>query len=316
MKFISSKHHRVWVLGLWIFSAFCALGEEPEGVFIQDLEGKLRIEILGKLFTEYHYLDVQKPYFYPVIGPSGASVTRHFPMKNFPDEVQDHPHHTSLWYAHGDVNGYNFWETHPIIHDQFIDIHSGPEKGWFTALNHWVTKSGNLLFEEERKVTVYASENPKIMDFNITFKASHGDLILGDTKDGSLALRLAPTLQISGRVGQGKIINSEGDEDSRAWGKRARWVDYSGLLGNVATGITMMDHPANPRHPTWWHVRPYGLFAANPFGVHHFDKLPRNTGDMRIPEGEKVTFKYRILFHLGDLNHINTDQAFQAFIGQ
>ena len=30
--------------------------------------------------------------------------------------------------------------------------------------------------------------------------------------------------------------------------------------------VTLMDHPSNLRHPTWWHARDYGFMAANPFG--------------------------------------------------
>ena len=57
----------------------------------------------------------------------------------------------------------------------------------------------------------------------------------------------------------------------------------------------------NPRHPTWWHVRDYGLFAANPFGQHDFEKLPDKTaGNLMVPAGKSVTFRYRFYLHEGD----------------
>ena len=68
--------------------------------------------------------------------------------------------------------------------------------------------------------------------------------------------------------------------------------------------IIVFDHLENPRHPTWWHVRDYGLFAANPFGVHDFEGKPKGTGDLTIPSGRSVTFRYRFYFHKG-----NTEQA-------
>jgi hypothetical protein len=34
----------------------------------------------------------------------------------------------------------------------------------------------------------------------------------------------------------------------------------------------MMDHPSNPRFPTYWHARDYGLFSLNPFGVRDFER--------------------------------------------
>ena len=65
-------------------------------------------------------------------------------------------------------------------------------------------------------------------------------------------------------------------------------------------GMAIFDHPSNPRHPTWWHARYYGLVAANPFGIHDFEKQPDGTGDLTIPAGKSVTFRYRFLFHEGD----------------
>ena len=64
--------------------------------------------------------------------------------------------------------------------------------------------------------------------------------------------------------------------------------------------MAIFDHPDNPRHPTWWHVRGYGLFAANPFGVSYFEKKPKGTGDLVVPAGESVTFKWRLYFHKGN----------------
>ncbi len=65
-------------------------------------------------------------------------------------------------------------------------------------------------------------------------------------------------------------------------------------------GIAIFDNPQNPKHPTWWHVRDYGLFAANPFGVSDFEHKPKGTGNITIPEGESLTFKYRIYIHKGN----------------
>ena len=46
--------------------------------------------------------------------------------------------------------------------------------------------------------------------------------------------------------------------------------------------------------------RDYGLVAANPFGVSNFEGKPKGTGDMVLKKGEEITFKYRILFHVGN----------------
>jgi len=71
-------------------------------------------------------------------------------------------------------------------------------------------------------------------------------------------------------AGTGTIINAEGVKNTAAWGKRSTWVDYHGPKDGKVYGVAIFDHPSNPRHPTWWHVRDYALFAANPFGKHDF----------------------------------------------
>ena len=139
-----------------------------------------------------------------------------------------------------------------------------------------------------------------MMDFEITIHASQGKVVLGDTKEGSMAIRLAPTMRVEGKVAKGHIINSEGQRDKSAWGKRASWCDYYGPVDDEIVGVAIFDHPQNPQHPTWWHVRTYGLFAANPFGAHDFEKKPKGTGDLTIKSGDSVTFRYRFYFHKGD----------------
>ena len=62
----------------------------------------------------------------------------------------------------------------------------------------------------------------------------------------------------------------------------------------------MMDHPENPRHPTPWHVRNYGLMTANCFGFHDFTGNPENRHDLIIEAGSSMLWNYRILIHSGN----------------
>jgi hypothetical protein len=73
-------------------------------------------------------------------------------------------------------------------------------------------------------------------------------------------------------------------------------------LDDGISGIAMMDHPANFRHPTYWMARGYGLFACNPFGVRAYTRDETQDGTHVIPAGEELTFRYRILIHEGDAN--------------
>jgi hypothetical protein len=140
-----------------------------------------------------------------------------------------------------------------------------------------------------------------VFDFEITLHAMNGEVTFGDTKEGTMAIRLAETMRLKGPVGQGHIVSSQGVRDGETWGKRADWCDYFGPVDGKVVGVAIFDHPQNPRHPTWWHVRDYGLFAANPFGEHDFEKLSDKTaGNLILPAGHDLTFRYRFYLHAGD----------------
>jgi sugar phosphate isomerase/epimerase len=276
-----------------------------DGVKITQADKRVTVEIGGKLFTEYRYQEALRPFFYPVIGPTGEPVMRHWPIEEgFAHETHDHPHHKSLWYTHGAVNGVDFWSdgknAGKIVHDKFLEVSSGPKTGVIKSQNQWIAPDGSVTCTDTRTHRFHDTPDGTLMDWEITIHASNGQVTFGDTKEGSMAMRLAPTLRLKGEVGQGHIINSEGVRDGQTWGKRAAWCDYYGPIKDEIVGIAIFDHPENPRHPTWWHVRDYGLYAINPFGIHDFEKKPAGTGDFVIPAGQSVTFKYRFYFHKGD----------------
>ena len=128
-----------------------------------------------------------------------------------------------------------------------------------------------------------------------------------------MAIRLAPTMRLKGNVGKGHILNSEGDKDKSTWGKRAAWCDYYGPVEGKTVGVAIFDHPKNPKHPTWWHVRDYGLFAANPFGVHNFEGGKKGIGDIVIEAGKSLTFKYRFYFHKGDSKQAQVAKNYREY---
>jgi len=294
-----------------------AVGGVTRNVRINDVDKKLSVEINGKLFTEYNYQDVPRPFFYPVMGPTGVPIIRHWPMKEGKDEAQDHRHHRSLWFTHGEVNGVDFWSegsrSGKIVHDKFVQISSGRKVGIIQSRNKWVARDGKVICTDTRTHRFYNRPDGQIMDFEITIHASHGKVVMGDTKEGSMAIRLAPTMRVEGKVGKGHIVNSQGRRDKSAWGKRAAWCDYYGPANGETVGVAIFDHPTNPKHPTWWHVRTYGLFAANPFGVHNFEGKPEGTGDITIPTGKSLTFRYRLYFHKGDEKQAKVAEHYREY---
>jgi len=293
------------------------------GVDIRQLDDRLRIEIDGELFAEYYYRDVSRPFLYPVRAAGGEDVSRHWPIREADNEERDHPHHRSLWYAHGEVNGHDFWSESgragKTVHVEFSEVRSGPEVGIIRSRNQLVTREGDVLGTEDFVLRIYRATDFRLLDFDVTIHASHGDLVFGDTKEGTMAIRLAETMRLRpNKFNEGKptghIVNSEGVRDGATWGKRAAWVDYCGPVDGEILGVAIFDHPTNPRHPTWWHVRDYGLFAANPFGVHDFENKPAGTGNLRVPSGESMTFRYRFYIHSGDETAARVAERYQEYV--
>jgi hypothetical protein len=290
------------------------------GIEITRLEDRLRVEINGELFTEYFFKDVPRPYCYPLIGPGNVPMTRDWPMKETPGEERDHRHHRSLWFAHGAMNGQDFWSEEKgfgkTVHEEFLEVKSGQDIGVIKSRNKWVAADGTVVCTDERTLRIY---NPgrtpeRLFDFEITLFASNGDLTFGDTKEGTMAVRLAETMRLTRSAGKGHIVNSAGGRDGRTWGKRADWCDYYGPVGGKIVGVAIFDHPQNPRHPTWWHVRDYGLFTANPFGKHDFEGLAdKHAGDLTVPAGQSVTFRYRFYLHEGDEQQAKVAERYKEY---
>ena len=292
-----------------------------QGVQITELPDRLHVEINGQLFTEYFFKDVPRPYCYPVIGPGESPMTRNWPMKDVPGEEHDHVHHKSLWFTHGSVNKQDFWAegkmSGKIVHDGFIEVKSGKQSGTIKSKNKWVAVDGNVVCTDTRTLRIYAPANDKerLFDFEVEIQALDKDLVFGDTKEGTMAMRLAETMRLKGKVGQGHIVNSEGVRDGATWGKRAAWCDYYGPVNDKIVGVAIFDHPANPRHPTWWHVRDYGLFAANPFGQHDFESLPDKTaGNLTVPAGKSITFRYRFYLHTGNEQEGKVAEKYKDYV--
>jgi len=269
------------------------------------------VEINGELFTEYHFKGAPHVYFYPLIGPHQLPLTRNYPMQRDSEgEDHDHPHHRSLWYSHGAVNGVDFWaetaRAGKIVHDKFLEVKSGAESGVIRSRNKWVAPDGSVVCTDELTFRVYARPaNERLFDFDITLHAGEKEVVLGDTKEGTMAVRVVETMRLKPNKlntdkPTGHIVQSTGVRDAETWGKRAEWCDYHGPVEGKILGIAIFDHPQNPKHPTWWHVRDYGLFAANPFGVHDFEKKPAGAGNLTVPAGKSVTFRYRFYLHEGD----------------
>ncbi|MBN2476524.1 MAG: PmoA family protein [Pirellulales bacterium] len=269
------------------------------------------VKIDGEPFAQY-VLDFHgTPILWPIIGPTGKPMTRAYPMAEGPNERKDHVHHRSLWFTHGDVNGLSFWHRETIKHREFVKVASGPQAVLVTR-NDWLSPEGKSVCEDERTFTFGVDGDTRRIDFDITLKAANGPVKFGDTKEGTMGVRVPGTMKLTAKMGA-KIVNSEGQTDGKTWGKPAAWVDYCGPVDGEQVGIAILNHPSSFRFPTYWHVRDYGLFAANPFGLHDFRGNRDADGSHTLASGETMTFHYRLLFHRGDVKAAKIAEAFAAY---
>jgi len=271
------------------------------------------ISINGQPFSTFYFgSEYQKPFLAPLRSAAGLIVTRRWPMEEIESDSKDHPHHKALFIGYGSVSGVNFWEVETaskpspenpqtkgkiaLVH--LGDVTSGKKSGSVTATFMWQAPQQGDMLEELRTMTFYADPDVRIIDVDATLTAKQ-DLNFADTKEGFFAIRLADALtEKSGGV----ITNSEGAQtEKNVWGKRANWVDYDGTLDGHKVGVVIFDNAHNFNHPTRWHVRAYGLFAANPFGVKEFDPHATDRGGHALKSGESLRFRYRVIVHPGDV---------------
>ena len=312
-----------WFLFLFLALPLCAQVKITQGA------GRISVEIDGKPFTDFFIgADVYKPYLHPLRAASGTIVTRHFPMESVEGETKDHPHHRGLWFAHGDVNGFDFWGSDPTYHkpdsarivlNKVLELKSGKKSGSLTALFDWQDPSGKALLTERRTMVFYSDPKLRIIDCDINLTAG-GRVKFGDTKEGTFAMRLAAGLEEPHKGAPaepprtGTIVNSDGQKgEDNTWGKRANWVDYSGEIGGEKLGIAILDHPSNPRHPTYWHVRSYGLFGANIFGLHDFLNDKTADGSLTLDPGKSLRFRYRVVIHPGDFQSAGVPEMYKEY---
>lgn len=291
----------------------------------------------GKLFADYVVGNGPKPVVWPIVGPTGKEMTRAYSMKHVVGEKTDHPHQRSLWFTHGDVNGFDFWAESPgdgspkenakpgqprfsghgsIVHRGYLKQAVENGAAVISTRNDWIAPNGKKQLEDERTLTFRDLGAIRTIDFDITLKATDGDVLFDETKEGTFGVRVPTTMDVDHKPVGGKIVTSEGKTDKDAWGTRAAWVDYSGPVEGETLGIAVLNHPSSFRYPTRWHVRTYGLFAANPFGAKSFDAKTTDESGATIKAGESITLRYRVVLHSGDAESAQIGALFKKYAAE
>jgi hypothetical protein len=292
--------------------------------------------LVGKeLVTRYHTAGFPRPIFWPVHAPGGAPLTRAWPMNETVPAggSSDHIHQKSLWFCHGDVIpegleltqkikgvvGVDFWSEAPG-HGKIVPTSIGKPSvadghGFLATHNEWRAADGTKILDEERVIHAYDLGKARLLVLRVDLHASVAPITFGDTKEGALGVRINDVIR-AGKFGKGKIENALGKVgEKECWGRIADWCDYSGSVDGKTVGLAVLADPKNAQ-PTYWHVRDYGLMAANPFGRKKaaFHDGAAGKPLVRLAKGEHLQLRYGVLLHEGDATAGRVAENYRRFI--
>jgi len=266
------------------------------------------IERGGREIARYYFAkDLHRPFLYPLIGPSGKSLTR----MGHPRDPNGHSHHNSCWVSHHDVGGVAFWNDAKtsegrIVHLRVLRYEDANDEALIEVQNAWIDKVGlgKTLLEEQRAMRFRPQASGQwLLVLDITLAAPKESVTLGKTNFGFVGVRMAKTIGV--HDGGGTIRNSQGAvNEPQVHEKPARWVDYSGPITPTAReGITLLDHPQNINHPSVFHVRDDGwMGAALNFAAPH-----------TIEPGKPLKLRYGLWIHADVPTPAAIDEQFAAF---
>jgi hypothetical protein len=285
-----------------------------------------------------------KPVFYPLNAPGQIPVTRGWPVTQQPgDSTTDHVHQKSVWFCHGDVipegaelkvksadkrvHGVDFW-AEGGNHGRIVCVEAGEPKqltashAMIPTRNEWRAADGMKVLDESRTIHLVALPAGRLIVLEIDLHAADHPITFGDTKEGSMGVRVHDAIRLNGPKSDGVVTSSTGDVVKApakgtlpVWGKPADWHDYSGTIDGKPAGLAVFDDPKNPVRANW-HTRDYGLMAANPFGrAESFPSQQGKTDLVKLAKGEHLKLRYGVYAHAGDAAAGQVAEAFKTFAG-
>jgi hypothetical protein len=329
-----------------------AFGPAGEHVIVAADESAKRVDITiaGRPFTSYRWdRALKKPVLYPLRSAKGTIVTRGWPLDPRPGERVDHPHHIGLWFNYGDVNGLDFWNNSDaipakdapkmgtIVHRRIVKAEGGADSGTLTTEMDWTNSRGEVLLHERATFVFRGDDTSRLVERTTILTAAGQRVAFNDNKEGVLGLRVARQLEHPSKTAEvftdasgkatavprldntgitGMYISSEGKQGDGVWGTRGRWTMLRGRIAERPVTLALLDHPANPGFPTYWHARGYGLFAANPLGQASLTEGRQPPFTLTLEPNNSVTFRYRLLIIDGEASADTIERQARAFAGE
>jgi hypothetical protein len=334
---------------LIIFLAASAAQTARIQVVPNDSARRVDVLIDGKPFTSYIWpTTLKKPSLFPLRSATGTVITRGYPLEPRKGERVDHPHHVGLWLNHGDVNGLDFWNNSDdvkpeqaskmgaIVHRRVVEAKGGNDAGMLLVEAEWLNPDGTALLKEQTRFGFRGDAGSRTIDRVTTLTALKERVVFKDNKEAFFGMRVARGLELpsnrperlvddSGKPSakpvadnsgvSGQYTSSEGLQGEAVWGTRGRWMMLTGTVDTSPVTVAILDNPANPGFPTYWHARGYGLFAANPLGEKVLTEGKKEL-NLTLEPGKSATFQFRVVILDGTAKPADIERAYQTFAAQ
>ncbi|HEX5082839.1 MAG TPA: PmoA family protein, partial [Blastocatellia bacterium] len=250
------------LLSALCFVSMASLFASAQDIKITENKEKKQLDVTvdGQPFTSYVFWDDQKkPLLYPLRTSKGVVVTRGFPLEKVAGERTDHPHHISMWFNYGNINGVDFWNNSGgprsekmgvIKHKSVSAIKNGKGSASLGVTMDWIMPDGSKVMQQDETIVFRAAKDLRIIDRIITLTAQDKKVVFNDSKEGALGIRVTRALEEPSTKPEiftdehgnptkvpmmdntgvaGVYLSSEGKVgEKEAWGTRGKWMTLSG----------------------------------------------------------------------------------------
>ena len=315
--------HAVFLLLFFVSTA--TAGGENKKYSWQRTDSSIALLLQGKIIWQFNFPEYGKPCFHPLNTVNGHTLTWLVPP--------DHPWHRGLWFSWKYINGLNYWEQdrttgmfEGFTRVKNVDFHPNPDYSARILLHieyHPPDKSAVLSEKRILYTSIPDASGNCHIDWNSTFTTSGKTVILERTP----VLGQPDGKSWGGYAGLGcridtrtltsvKFRDSEGRQDLDIHSKPSRWIHVYRLLKEDTTrsaGITIFDHPENPRYP------PPGFVIKEWVKDHQLLFVYMNPGFLfekgyTLLDEDSLSLKYRILVHNGIKNTAEITNEFEKYI--
>ena len=224
-----------------------------------------------------------RPYIHPLRLKDGRSCLTE-------DSPWHHPWQHGISTGFHGVNNCDFWldpGQHPsmvigTIEPKTPKILSMDPPKWSIEAT-WYHANGSELLAEQQTWSLQEDNDYLFLDLDWTLQAIP-DIHVAQDEYGGLFIRMPFRSKIDT-----KVLNSTGLQDAATEQQAAEWLSLHMPLENneFGGGITVLDHPENPQHPTKWRV-------DHQRGINPAPCIP---SAIDLAAGAVLNHRYRLILH-------------------